>query len=74
MLAIEGTKEAATSTAPSRGTMLGTRLSLLQAKGSITMEEMNLGITRLSSDVSLIEALLALDEIQQTAYIVGLKQ
>ena len=74
VLPIEGTKEAATSTAPSRGTMLGTRLSLLQAKGSITMEEMNLGITRLSSDASLIEALLALDEIQQTAYIVGLKQ
>jgi len=66
-LHVEATKE-------SHGKMLGTLLSYLQSNGSISLEEMNTGMTRLSSDVTLIDALLALNELQQIAFIVDLNK
>jgi hypothetical protein len=56
---------------PTQATSLRILLSFLQTKGNISIEEMNLGM-QLSGELDLIDALLALNELQQTAYIKSL--
>jgi len=73
-LNFEAPKEPTMSVAPSHGTNIGSLLSFFQCTGRITMDQMILGVERLHNDFPLIDALLALDESQQVAYIKGLKK